>query len=109
MVQRSAHVSDLARAHVAALDYMASTPEPLIANLGTGVGYSVRQVVDTCRRITGRDIAARDAPRRSGDPPELVATVERAHDRLGWRAQMSDLDTIVATAWAWHRTQSGEC
>ncbi len=108
-VRDYAHVSDLARAHVAALDYLATTPEPLIANLGTGAGYSVRQVVDTCRRITGRDIPSRDAPRRAGDPPELVAAVERAHNRLGWRAQNSDLDTIVATAWAWHRAQSGEC
>ena len=76
-----AHVSDLARAHVAALDYMTAAPEPLIANLGTGAGYSVRQVVDTCRRITGRDIVSRDAPRRAGDPPELVAAVERARER----------------------------
>lgn len=107
-VRDYAHVNDLATAHVAALDYLAATPEPLTANLGTGAGYSVRQVVDTCRRITGRDIPAKDAPRRAGDPPELVAAVERAHDRLGWRAQMSDLDTIVATAWAWHRAQSGK-
>lgn len=107
-VRDYAHVSDLAKAHVAALDHMTASPEPLIANLGTGAGYSVRQVVDTCRRITGRDIAARDAPRRAGDPPELVAAVDHAHERLGWRAQMSDLDTIVATAWAWHRAQSGE-
>jgi UDP-glucose-4-epimerase GalE len=102
------HVSDLARAHVAALDHLAKAPDPLIANLGTGAGFSVRQVVDTCRRITGREIPARDAPRRAGDPPELVAAVERIHDRLGWRAQMSDLDTIVATAWAWHSAQSGD-
>jgi UDP-glucose-4-epimerase GalE len=104
-VRDYAHVSDLARAHVAALDYMTAAPEPLIANLGTGAGYSVRQVVDTCRRITGRDIVSRDAPRRAGDPPELVAAVERARERLGWSAQMSDLDTIVATAWAWHQAQ----
>ncbi|NNE83455.1 MAG: UDP-glucose 4-epimerase GalE [Alphaproteobacteria bacterium] len=105
-VRDYAHVSDLALAHVAALDYLQSAPEPLIANLGTGTGYSVRQVVETCRRITGRDIPAQDAPRRDGDPPALVAAVERAHDRLGWRAQISDLDTIVATAWAWHLSQS---
>ncbi len=102
------HVTDLAQAHVAALDHLAAAPEPLIANLGTGAGYSVRQVVETCRRLTGRDIPARDAPRRAGDPPELVAAVERMRDQLGWRAQMSDLDTIVATAWAWHRAQSGK-
>jgi UDP-glucose-4-epimerase GalE len=106
-VRDYAHVCDLARAHIAALDYLATTPEPLVANLGTGAGYSVRQVIDTCRRITGRDIPAQDAPRRIGDPPELVAAVERARDRLGWRTQMSDLDTIVATAWAWHQAQSG--
>jgi UDP-glucose-4-epimerase GalE len=107
-VRDYAHVCDLARAHVAALDYIAATSAPLIANLGTGTGYSVRQVVDTCRRITGRDIPSRDTPRRAGDPPQLVAAVERAHDQLGWRAQMSDLETIVATAWAWHRAHPGE-
>jgi UDP-glucose-4-epimerase GalE len=105
-VRDYAHVADLARAHVAALDYLEKSPEPLVANLGTGTGYSVRQVIETCRRITGRDIPAQDAPRRDGDPPELVAAVERAHARLGWRAQISDLDTIVATAWAWHLNQS---
>ncbi len=107
-VRDYAHVSDLATAHVAALDYMTASPEPLIANLGAGAGYSVRQVIDTCRRITGREIKARNAPRRAGDPPELVAAVERAHKRLGWRAEISDLDTIVSTAWAWHRGQAGE-
>lgn len=105
-VRDYAHVGDLARAHVAALDYMTASPEPLIANLGTGAGYSVRQVVDTCRKITGRDITARDAPRRAGDPPKLVAAVGRAQERLGWRAEISDLDTIVSTAWAWHQAQS---
>ncbi|MDH3739442.1 MAG: UDP-glucose 4-epimerase GalE [Alphaproteobacteria bacterium] len=108
-VRDYAHVSDLAAAHVAALDYLAVTAEPLIANLGTGTGFSVRQVIDACRRVTGRDIPARDAPRRAGDPPQLVAAVERAHNQLGWRAQMSDLDTIVATAWTWHSTQSASC
>lgn len=101
-VRDYAHVNDLARAHVAALDYLAGTPEPLIANLGTGNGYSVREVVDTCRRISGRPIDARDAPRRAGDAPQLVAAVARAKEKLGWTAEMSDLDTIVSTAWAWH-------
>jgi len=101
------HVCDLARAHIAALDRLAAAPEPIIVNLGTGAGYSVRQVVEACRRITGRPIAAREAPRRAGDPPQLVAKVELAHQRLGWRARMSDLDTIVASAWAWHRARAG--
>ncbi|NKB50595.1 MAG: UDP-glucose 4-epimerase GalE [Alphaproteobacteria bacterium] len=107
-VRDYAHVCDLSSAHVAALDYLAASPEPLIANLGTGAGYSVRQVVETCRRITQRNIPSQDAPRRAGDSPELVAAVDRARERIGWRAQMSDLDTIVATAWAWHRAQAGE-
>lgn len=101
------HVCDLARAHIAALDRLAASPEPLTVNLGTGAGYSVRQVVEACRRITGRAIAAREAPRRAGDPPQLIAKVEQAHQRLAWRAEMSDLDSIVASAWAWHSAQAG--
>ncbi len=96
------HVSDLAAAHIAALDRLAGGGEPLVVNIGAGAGHSVREVVEAYRRITGRPIAARTAPRRTGDPPELVAATERAVRELGWTPRLSDLDTVIATAWAWH-------
>ncbi len=96
------HVSDLAAAHVAALDRLANGGGPLTTNIGTGSGRSVQQVLESCRRISGCRIPARTAPRRAGDPPELVAATGRAARDLGWRPHLSDLDSIIATAWAWH-------
>jgi len=96
------HVEDLAAAHVLALEKL-QEGVALQANLGVGQGYSVREVIDTCRKITGRPIAERIAPRRAGDPPSLVADASRAASLLGWRPQHSDLQTIVETAWRWHR------
>ena len=100
------HVSDLARAHVLALEYLLDNGETIAVNLGTGQGASVREVVDTARRITGREIVARDASRRAGDPPVLVADPKKAADVLGWTPQRSDLAAIVADAWRWHYGQS---
>jgi UDP-glucose 4-epimerase len=95
------HVDDLADAHVRALDI---PPDGAIAvNLGTGRGSSVRQVVDAARRITGHAIPATARPRRPGDPPELVAAVQRADTVLGWRPRRSDLEEILASAWRWHQ------
>ncbi len=97
------HVDDLAEAHVRALDRL----EPgrgLCLNLGTGRGFSVREVVDACRRVTGREISVQVGPRRPGDPPELVAEADRAKVVLDWEPRYVDLDAIVATAWAWHRS-----
>ena len=73
-------------------------------NLGSGEGYSVRQVIDACRRVTGHKIPAISAPRRPGDPPRLIASSEKAMKELGWRRRRSDLQTIVASAWNWHKT-----
>jgi UDP-glucose-4-epimerase GalE len=101
------HVTDLARAHVAGLQaLMENRVSSQAINLGTGQGYSVRQVIDSVRRITGRDFKVREAGPRAGDPPELVAAVGRAKAVLGWTAVESDLDRIVATAWKWARRRS---
>jgi len=96
------HVLDLVDAHVAALEHLREDGECCALNLGTGRGYTVAEVVETCRRITGRRIEARVGDRRPGDPPELVARVDRAREVLGWTATRSDLDTIVRDAWRFH-------
>jgi UDP-glucose 4-epimerase len=96
------HVSDLARAHVVGLQkLMNGGVESQAINLGTGHGYSVREVIDAARRVTGKSLNVREAERRPGDPPELVAAVDRAQKVLGWRATESGLEHIVATAWKW--------
>ncbi len=101
------HVQDLAEAHVAALARLLGGGTSLAVNLGTGAGHSVREVIDAAERITGRRIARREMPRRAGDPPVLVADVARAKELLGWSARLSDLDSILATAWAWHVATDG--
>jgi UDP-arabinose 4-epimerase len=96
------HVEDLAAAHVAALEHLAAGGESLVLNLGTGRGHSVREVIAAAERVSGRRVPQRHAPRRPGDPPVLVADAREAVRRLGWQARFSDLDTILATALAWH-------
>jgi len=101
------HVSDLAQAHVAGLQaLMDQRIQPQSINLGTGHGYSVREVIDMARRITGRDFTVRETGRRAGDPPVLVASVNRATEMLGWTAVESDLETIVKTAWDWSQKKT---
>jgi len=95
------HVDDLADAHVRALDKL-SDGSWIEVNLGTGKGYSVKEVIETCRQVTGHKIPAAAGPRRPGDPPELVADPSRAWQELGWKAHRSDLRTIVSDAWRWH-------
>jgi UDP-arabinose 4-epimerase len=97
------HVADLADAHVRALDHLGSGGAGAAVNLGTGSGSSVLAVLDAVERIGGCAVPRRLAPRRAGDPPELVADPAAAATLLGWRATRSDLDTILATALAWHR------
>lgn len=97
------HVSDLADAHVAALQSLLDGDESTALNLGTGRGWSVRELVDTVHHVTRRDIRVRVGPRRTGDPPALVADATRARDRLGWQPRHPDLATQVAHAWAWRR------
>jgi UDP-glucose 4-epimerase len=95
------HVADLADAHVLALEALDDLGT-LTCNLGNGEGFSVREVVEAARRVTGHAIPAVEAPRREGDPATLVASSARARDLLGWRPRHTDLDGIVADAWAEH-------
>ena len=98
------HVSDLARAHVMGLQLlMENTISSQAINLGTGHGISVREVIETVRRVTGRDFTVRETPRRPGDPPKLIASAGRAKAVLGWSAIESDIEKIVSSAWAWYR------
>ena len=97
------HVSDLARAHVLALEHLLDGGNSLAVNLASGQGASVREVVDTARAVTGRKINACDAPRRPGDPAILVADAARARELLGWSPERSDLATIISDAWRWHK------
>jgi UDP-glucose-4-epimerase GalE len=97
------HVSDLADAHVRALEVLLSGRSVGVRNLGTGIGRSNREVIDAVAAATRRPVPLREAPRRPGDPPELVADSRRFRSEMGWEPRHSDLDTIVASAWAWLR------
>jgi UDP-glucose 4-epimerase len=96
------HVSDLAEAHLLALDAL-ETRERLIINLGNGRGFSVREVIESARRVTGHPIPAEVHPRRPGDPAVLVASSEKAIRELGWKPRYTQLDEIIRTAWIWHQ------
>ncbi|MEJ2860319.1 UDP-glucose 4-epimerase GalE [Actinomycetospora flava] len=104
------HVDDLAEAHLLALDLLARGEAPegghLVCNLGNGTGFSVLEVIEACRRVTGHPIPARVAPRRTGDPGVLVASSARARDELGWKPAHTDLDRIVADAWDFARSRA---
>jgi UDP-glucose-4-epimerase GalE len=97
------HVSDLADAHVKALEAIADTQRSRIYNLGTGQPHSVREVIDTVERITGRAVPWTLAPRREGDPAVLYAAADKAKRELRWTPRFADLDAIVRTAWNWHQ------
>ncbi|MBP1557770.1 MAG: UDP-glucose 4-epimerase GalE [Oscillospiraceae bacterium] len=95
------HVRDLAEAHLLALQYLEREDKSGIFNLGSGDGYSVKQIIDTARRITGKEIPAKIEPRRAGDPSVLIASNKKAAELLGWKPKRG-LDEIVADAWSWH-------
>ena len=97
------HVSDLAAAHVLAIGALNEHSE-LVFNLGSGVGYSNREVVETVKRVTGVDFEVRVGDRRAGDPAAAIASNEYAREVLGWHLERSDLDTIVRDAWAAHQS-----
>lgn len=96
------HVTDLADAHVRALEYLVRGGTSTAVNLGTGRGHSVREVIETVERVSGRRVPRTDSPRRAGDPPQLVADARRAGDVLGWSPRYAALETIVEHAWRWH-------
>lgn len=97
------HVADLAAAHSLAVDYLLAGGASTAFNLGNGQGFSVQQVIETARGVTGREIAVSDAPRRAGDPPRLVADASRAKAVLGWRPAFAALEQIVSHAWHWEQ------
>jgi UDP-glucose 4-epimerase len=96
------HIDDLAAAHLLALQGL-ETHETLICNLGSGAGFSVREIVEIARKVTGHPIPAREMPRRAGDPAVLIASSEKAQRVLGWKPQHSAVESIVRSAWDWHK------
>ena len=100
------HVTDLANAHILALEALLSGKKSTeIYNLGNGLGYSVKEVIETCEKVTGRKATVEMAPRREGDPARLVASSQKIFSELGWKAER-DLETIIASAWKWHQEQT---
>jgi UDP-glucose 4-epimerase len=98
------HVSDLGSAHLLALDYLGRGGDSTAINLGNGQGYSVLEVIDAARRVTGREIEVVFGPRRAGDPSHLVADAKKAREVLGWRTEFPTLEEIIGTAWRWHES-----
>ncbi len=96
------HIVDLADAHIRALDYLREGGEPQAFNLGTGEGYTVREVIQAVERVSGKPVPVAENPRRDGDSASLVADARRAREVLGWEPKMSSIDEIVHTAWRWH-------
>ena len=96
------HVRDLADAHLLALAALEDR-DRVIYNIGNGQGFTVREVIDSVRRVTGRPIAVEECPRREGDPAVLVASSEKIKQELGWKPRFADLDTIIGSAWEWHQ------
>ncbi|MDQ3928152.1 MAG: UDP-glucose 4-epimerase GalE, partial [Chloroflexota bacterium] len=97
------HVIDLAQAHLLALNWLDEGGESQIFNLGNAAGFSVKEVIDSARRVTGHEIPAQVAPRRAGDPPVLVASSDEISTKLGWKPDYPGLEEIIRTAWEWHR------
>jgi UDP-glucose 4-epimerase len=96
------HVGDLAHAHLLAFEALASR-DRMIYNIGNGQGFSVRQIVEAVRRVTGKPIAVVDEPRRPGDPAVLIASSDKITSELGWKPEHASIDAIIESAWAWHQ------
>ena len=97
------HVTDLANAHILALDRLKKGKESATYNLGNGKGFSVKEVVEVAREVTGCNIKAEIAERRAGDPAILIASSDKAKKELGWNPKYNSLETIIETAWNWHK------
>lgn len=98
------HVTDLAQAHILAVKYLMNGGKSDVFNLGNGVGFTVKEVIETARKVTGHPIPAVISPRRGGDPAKLIASSEKAKNVLGWKPEHADLEEIIATAWKWHES-----
>ena len=97
------HVTDLAQAHILAVEYLSKGNESNIFNLGNGDGFTVNEVIETARKVTGHPIPAVMDKRRSGDPAQLIASSEKARTVLGWKPEHNSLEEIIASAWKWHK------
>lgn len=98
------HVTDLAQAHILSVKYLSDGGKSDIFNLGNGIGYSVREVIETSRKVTNHLIPANETPRRAGDPARLVASSKKARNVLGWNPTHDSLEEIITDAWNWHKT-----
>ena len=98
------HVTDLAQAHILAVEYLLNGGESNIFNLGNGIGFSVKEVIETAKKVTGKEIKVIEEERRAGDPAILIASSDKAKNILGWKPEYDDLSTIIETAWKWHST-----
>lgn len=96
------HVTDLAQAHILALDYLHNDGESDIFNLGNGIGFTVKEVIEAARKVTGHPIPAQITPRRAGDPARLIASSDKAKNILGWKPERGDIKVIIESAWNWH-------
>jgi UDP-glucose 4-epimerase len=100
------HVSDLSGAHLLALNSLLSGGDSAVYNLGNNRGYSVREVIELARKVTGKPIPAIEADKRPGDPAILIASSDKIKKKLGWKPEYEDLETIIKTAWKWHQKEA---
>jgi UDP-glucose 4-epimerase len=100
------HVGDLSGAHLLALNSLLSGGDSAVYNLGNNRGYSVREVIELSRKVTGKPIPAIEADKRSGDPAILIASSDKIKKNLGWKPEYEDLETIIKTAWKWHQKEA---
>ncbi len=97
------HVKDLADAHLRAVEYLKTPGQSSVFNLGSGKGFTVKQIIEAARKVTGKPIKAEIGPRRPGDPATLVASNKKIQEELGWKPQLGEIDTIIGDAWKWHQ------
>ena len=97
------HVSDLAQAHIKAIDYLIAGGESDVFNLGSGQGFTVNEMIEVARKVTGHPIPVKVSPRRAGDPAQLIASSEKARRVLGWKPELDSVEAIISSAWTWHQ------